>query len=80
MCTPTFSIQVPILEGIEIDELKEVCKRYGCEIDKRPRDIYYTITSEDPLNFFWLGMNFNHSLGIIDLVSEIKKNNPSLYR
>jgi hypothetical protein len=57
-----FEIKLPV--GVEGDATKEnfaaFCEHFSCQLQKRKRgDVYWTITTEDASNFFWLGSNIN---------------------
>lgn len=54
-----FSIQIPITPGLTIEEIQRVCDRHKCVV-KQSTENSYQISTDDPLNFFWLGMNFNY--------------------
>ena len=53
-------IRVPV--GVEGNATKEnfakFCSEFNCELKKRKRgDVYWTISTDDALNLFWLGSN-----------------------
>ena len=57
-------------------QFAKFCERFGCKLLKseRSENHLFTISSEDPLNFFWLGANINfyYKIGIaISAASEI---------
>jgi hypothetical protein len=37
------------------------CERFGCELlkSKKGENHLFIVSSEDPINFFWLGANIN---------------------
>jgi hypothetical protein len=39
-------------------QVKSFCEHYNCKAERKKGE--YWITSNDPINFFWLGMNFNN--------------------
>jgi hypothetical protein len=42
-------------------QFSRFCKRFGCELlkSKRGEQHLFIVSSEDPINFFWLGANLN---------------------
>lgn len=54
MNTVTIEIQV---QGTTLEQMQEICDRYEISVKKGSSKIHFKITAEDPLNFFWLGMN-----------------------
>jgi hypothetical protein len=42
-------------------QFSKFCKRFGCELlkSKRSEQHLFIVSSEDPINFFWLGANLN---------------------
>lgn len=44
--------------------MTKVCNMYGCKVKYQDKDrAYFEISSDDPLNFFWLGANLYNKLG-----------------
>lgn len=42
------------------NQLAEYCAKFDCQLkNKKKGDSHWTITSDDAVNFFWLGMNLN---------------------
>lgn len=53
------SIQIPIGD-YKYEKFSAFCKHFGCTCEKPKRgDVYFTIKSKNPVNFFWLGCNLN---------------------
>ncbi|MEO6541674.1 MAG: hypothetical protein ABIN74_11800 [Ferruginibacter sp.] len=41
-------------------QLSKYCERFNCTLLKSKRgEVNYKIETDDPLNFFWLGCNWN---------------------
>lgn len=59
-------IEIPV-GNYDYKEFTIFCKRFGCEVAKKKRgDVYFKVSSDDAVNFFWLGCNLNflHDTGI----------------
>jgi hypothetical protein len=43
------------------EQFAKFCKRFGCKLlkSKRSESHLFIVSSEDPINFFWLGANIN---------------------
>lgn len=50
-----FTIEIPI-GGVSIQDLRPIVQHFDCKIRKSSGD-YFFISSDDPKNFYWLGMN-----------------------
>lgn len=73
------SIQVPVID-IDFLKMQTVCGDHKCTVKYVDNSkTYYEVSTDDPLNFFWLGMNFNHKLGLDNIAEELKKQKPWLY-
>lgn len=64
-----YRIEIPVGVGGNPtqEQLAEFCDYFSCRLQKKKKGYpYWTITSEDPLNFFWLGANigFKHNNNI----------------
>lgn len=53
-------IELPIgITEASFENFQKYCNHFGCQVLKPKRgDSNYIITTDDNINFFWLGMNF----------------------
>lgn len=49
------TIEVPF-ENVTIKQLRPICEHFGCKV-KKGKANYFLISSDEPINFFWLGAN-----------------------
>lgn len=54
-----YTIEIPFDDRYNLEQLSCYCEYYSCLI-KKAKGNYYKITSEDPANFFWLGINLTN--------------------
>jgi len=60
---------------LNIAELIPFCNHYKCSITYQDKSkAYFKITSDDPVNFFWLGCNWNNGLlnEMNNLINQLK--------
>lgn len=55
-----YEIEIPVARHIPYDDVMAVCNRFQCFAIPSKNDGYYLIRTGHPINFFWLGMNFNN--------------------
>ena len=53
------AIEIPIDTDLSNGELQIILNKYNCKIVKKV-GVYYTIISDDSINFFWLGCNIQN--------------------
>lgn len=56
-----FNITIPFDPSTDEHKLKEVSKHFDVEVKKQSGD-YWQLSTSDPANFFWLGINVNQKL------------------
>lgn len=44
-----------------LGEARDFANRLGCEAHKTKHRGYFKITTEDPINFYWLGANIHNT-------------------
>ncbi len=56
-----FRINLPVeLFDAPFQSVVGYCNHFNCTVQPlKTGQIYYVVESEDPINFFWLGINFN---------------------
>lgn len=55
---PHIELPIDFFSDTPFDKVKAYCNHFGCSISKpRKGDNIYTIQSDNPINFFWLGAN-----------------------
>lgn len=75
-----YKILLPVSD-FAFDKVQAVCADFKCQLKYANRSrTYFEISSDDPVNFFWLGINFNHKMGLDDVAAEMKKAKPWLYK
>ncbi len=57
---PVFRIVVMMSENSDDQDIRSRCRSYKCDAKRIPGSDEYEITTLDPVNFFWLGLNFNN--------------------
>lgn len=55
------TIEIPV-NGTSVEQLKPICEHFECTIAKGSMRDYYKVSTENPINLFWLGCNINHKL------------------
>lgn len=56
------SILVPVGD-IKLHDMRRICNMYNCLVKYQDKDkCYFEISTDDALNFFWLGANLQHKL------------------
>jgi len=46
--------------GKTLGEAIEYAERFGCQAEKTNTKYFYTISTDDPINLYWLGANINN--------------------
>ncbi len=54
----TIELQWP---GKSIGEAQDFCQRFGCTAQKTKHKGYFLISTDDPINFYWLGCNMHNA-------------------
>ena len=49
------------LPTTQFPEIRNFARHFGCEAHPTKDKFYYRITTDNPVNFFWLGANMNNS-------------------
>ena len=52
-------IQLP---DVSLGEIRDFAKRFGCDAHKTKDRFYYRITTDEVINFYWLGCNMNNNI------------------
>jgi hypothetical protein len=73
VCDPALTIEIQ-LPGISFDRLKKFAKHFGCDAFRTNNSGHYRITTNDAINFYWLGMNLNNSF-----LNKVEKSSISKY-
>lgn len=47
--------------GKSLGEAKDFAEHFGCKAEKTKHKYYFKITTEDPVNLYWLGANVNNA-------------------
>lgn len=48
--------------GKSLGEAQDYARRFGCEAHKTKSKFYFRITTNDPVNLYWLGANINNAV------------------
>lgn len=64
-------ILIPVGD-ITLRQLEPICKDFNCGVKFQDRQkVYFEVNSDDPLNFFWLGMNLNNRLNGVSAIPSV---------
>lgn len=55
------SITIETGTEVTLEKMQLVCGRHKCRVTKIAEGVF-RVTTDDPKNLFWLGMNFNHMI------------------
>lgn len=59
------TINVPV-KNVTTEIMEQICERFDIKVKKDKEVDYYQLSTKDPINFFWLGINLNRKLAEID--------------
>ncbi len=64
----TQTIEIPAL-NTTLEAMTEICERFNLTVKKSKAKDLYMVSGDDPINFFWLGMNLIRQLEIHKLTN-----------
>lgn len=53
-------ITIPVEHTVSTPQMNSICEQYGCKCNRVNGE--WNIWTDNPVNLFWLGMNFNNAL------------------